>query len=106
VKKEMSKVERTPLNAEGGFYVVKDMCITGTAPHHEAPELMGMDEATGCYFRRQPQTAEEIEQAVEAIRVSCMEALRYADNDPEVLERLRAQGCISQCDVWARGGGI
>jgi hypothetical protein len=85
---------------------VKDMCVTCTAPHHEAPELMGMDEATGCYFRRQPQTAGEIEHAVEAIRVSCVEALRYSGDDPEVLERLRAKGCISQSDVWARGGGI
>ena len=48
------------MNADGGFYVVKDTCITCMAPHHEAPELMGMDDATGCYFRRQPQTAEEL----------------------------------------------
>jgi hypothetical protein len=102
----MSEFECTPLNAEGGFYVVKDMCVTCMAPHHEAPELMGMDEATGCYFRRQPQTVGEIEHAVEAIRVSCVEALRYSGDDPEVLERLRAKGCISQSDVWARGGGI
>jgi hypothetical protein len=84
----MSKTqfERTPLNAEGDFYVVKDMCITCMAPHHEAPELMGMDEETGCYFRRQPQTAEELERAVEAVRVSCVEALRYSGDD---------RGCLS-----------
>jgi hypothetical protein len=97
--KGMSKFERTPMNAEGGFYVVKYTCITCMAPHHEAPELMGMDEATGCYFRRQPQTAEEIGHALEAIRVSCVEALRYSGDDPEVLEHLRAKGCISQSDV-------
>lgn len=102
----MSKFERTPLNAEGGFYVVKDTCITCMAPHHEAPELMGMDEATGCYFRRQPQTAEELEHAVEAVRVSCVEALRYAGDDLKVLERLRATGCKSLSDVLSPGGGI
>lgn len=94
------------MNAEGGFYVVKGMCITCMAPHHEAPELMGMDEATGCYFRRQPRTAEEVGHAVEAISVSCVEALRYSGDDPEVIERLRAKGCISQSDAWAGGGGV
>jgi hypothetical protein len=102
----MSEFERTPLNAEGDFYVVKDCCITCMTPHHEAPELMGMDEATGCYFRRQPQTAEEIGHAIEAVRVSCVEALRYAGNDPKILERLRAKGCKSQSDVLSPDGGI
>jgi ferredoxin len=101
-----TQFERTPLNAEGDFYVVKDMCITCMAPHHEAPELMGMDEETGCYFRRQPQTAEELESAVEAVRVSCVEALRYSGDDPEILARFRAKGCKSQSDVLSPDGGI
>ena len=102
----MSKFERTPLNAEGDFYVVKDTCITCMNPHQEAPELMGLDEATGCYFRRQPRTGEEIEHAVEAARVSCVEALRYSGDDPEILELLRAKGCKSLSDVLSPGGGI
>ena len=100
------KLERTLLNAEGDFYVVRDTCLTCTAPHHEAPELMGLDEATGRYFRRQPQTPEELGHAIEAVWVSCVEALRYAGNDPEILERLRAKGCKSQSDVLSPGGGI
>lgn len=106
VVEDMGKFERTPLNADGDFYVVKDTCISCMAPHHEAPELMGMDEATGCYFRRQPRTAEELEHAVEAIRVSCVEALRYSGSDPEALERLRAKGCKSQSDVLSTGGRV
>ena len=98
--------ERTPLNAEGDFYVLKDMCITCLAPEQEAPELVGLDEATGCYFRRQPQTFEELEQAIEAVHVSCVAALRYAGSDPEILERLRAKGQKAQCDVLSRRGGI
>ena len=101
-----TKFERTPLNAAGDFYVVKDSCITCMAPHHEAPELMGLDEVTGCYFRRQPQTAEEIAHAVEAVRFSCVGALRYSGDDPEILERLRAKGCKSQSDGLSPGGGI
>jgi len=98
--------ERTPLNAEGDFYVVKDMCITCLAPEHEAPELMGLDEATGCYFRRQPQTREELEHAIEAVHASCVAALRYAGSDPEILERLRAKGEKAQCDALCPRGGI
>jgi hypothetical protein len=101
-----TKFERTPLNAEGGFYVVKDMCITCMAPPQEAPELMDMDEETGCYFRRQPRTPEELNHAVEAIWVSCVQALRYSGNDPEILEKLRAKGCKSQSDVVSPDGGI
>ena len=101
-----SKFERTPLNTEGDFYVVRDTCLTCMAPHQEAPELMGLDEATGCYFRRQPQNTEEVAHAVEAVWASCVEALRYAGNVPEVLERLRAKGCKSQCDVRSPGGSI
>ena len=108
VVNDMSKTifERTPLNAEGDFYVVKDTCITCMAPHHEAPELMGLDEETGCYFRRQPQTPEELDHAIEAVWVSCVEALRYSGNDPAILERLRAKGCKSQSDVLSPDGGI
>lgn len=67
---------------------------------------MGLDEATGCYFKRQPQTPEEIEHAIEAVWVSCVEALRYAGSDPAILERLRAKGCKSQSDVLSPDGGI
>jgi len=41
-----------------------------------------------CYFRKQPQTAFEIEQAVKAIAVSCCDALVYDGSDPEILKRL------------------
>jgi ferredoxin len=98
--------ERTPLNAEGDFYVEKDMCLACMAPESEAPELMGFDQETGCYFERQPQTPEESEHAMEAIRYSCIEALRYAGNDPAILERLRSKGCKSQCDALSAEGDI
>ena len=101
-----TKPERTPLNSEGDFYVMKDTCITCLAPEHEAPELIGLDEATGCYFSRQPRTPEELEHAIEAVHASCVAALRYAGSDTEILERLRAKGEKSQCDMLCPGGGI
>ncbi|HYG78790.1 MAG TPA: hypothetical protein VD861_00295 [Pyrinomonadaceae bacterium] len=99
MSKRGNKSNHTPLNAEGDFYVLKDVCLICMAPENEAPELMGYDEETGCYFRRQPETPEEVGRAVEAVRFSCIEALRYAGDDPAVLEQLRANGCESRCDV-------
>ena len=95
----MRKPERTPLNAKGDFYVEKDTCLICMAPESEAPELMGYDSETGCYFKRQPETPEELSHAIEAVRVSCVEALRYAGNDPASLKRLQLKGCETRCDV-------
>lgn len=102
----MSNRERTPLNAKGDFYVEKDTCLICLAPESEAPELMGYDEETGCYFKRQPRTPEELGHAIEAVWVSCVAALRYAGDDPVILERLRAKGCEAQCDALSSKGDI
>lgn len=83
---------RFPLNAPGDFFVEDGMCIACAAPEHEAPELMAHTEheADGyhCYFRRQPETPEEVEHAIRAVCVSCCEAVRYGGNDPKILGRL------------------
>jgi hypothetical protein len=102
----VTEPERTPLNADGDFYVVKDTCITCLAPQQEAPELIGLDEATGCYFKRQPQTPEELEHAIEAVCVSCVAAVRYGGSDPRILARLRAKEEKLRCDAPSTGGGI
>ena len=92
--------EATPQNAPGDFYVAKDRCIACGAPEAEAPELMGFDDAApSCYFRRQPATPAEVEQAIRAVWVSCCEAVRYRGEDPDVLRRLRALGEDASIDV-------
>jgi len=91
--------ERTPLNAEGDFYVEADTCLWCMAPENQAPELMGFEEPNGCFFRRQPQTPTEIEHAVNAVHFSCVQALRYAGNDSTIIDRLRACGCEHLCDA-------
>ena len=91
--------EKYPLNADGPFYVVKDLCLCCMLPEYEAPEVMGFDsEAMHCYFRRQPETAEEIEHAVNAVLGSDIEGLRYSGNDPYILDKLR--GAKQLCDVY------
>lgn len=105
-EKSKSKYERTPPNAGGDFYVVKDTCLACMAPVSVAPELMGFEEGAGCYFKRQPATPEEVANAVEALGSSCVEALRYSGEDPAILKRLRDRGCKSLCDSPQRNRDV
>ena len=90
---------RFRLNAPGDFFVEDGRCIACTAPEHEAPELMahakGGDLIYHCYFRRQPETPEEVEHAIRAVFVSCCGAVQYGGSDPSILNRfeeLRERG--------------
>ena len=73
------------------------------APYREAPDLMGRPGSSaanyGCFFRKQPVTPEEIDRACDAIAVSCVEAVRYAGNDPDILRKLYSRGSCSSCDA-------
>jgi hypothetical protein len=93
------KRERTPLNADGDFYVEAGTCLWCMAPENEAPELMGFEKPDGCFFRRQPETSSEIVHAINAVHYSCVQALRYAGDDPTIIERLRSCGCDHLCDA-------
>jgi hypothetical protein len=98
-----SKPIAHPLNAPGDFYVENSMCITCGAPEREAPDLMSHvdDDGTNyhhCYFKRQPRTPEEIEQAIRAVRVGCCGAVRYGGHDPQIIKRLRFLGSADDCD--------
>lgn len=84
----MEKKKRHPLNAEGDFFVEYNACISCDAPCNEAPELMAYDEDMHCYFKRQPQTPEETEHAINAVCVSCIEGVLYEGNDPEIIKKL------------------
>ena len=100
-------LEREAENAPGDFYVAAGQCIICMFPVQMAPELVGFCDAhaqTGshagshCYFKRQPKTREEIALALESLAGSCCQALRYAGNDPEILERLQQTGFGHLCD--------
>lgn len=82
----MYEVKRHPLNAAGDFYVEYDMCMCCDAPVAEAPELMAYDENVHCYFKRQPENESELLQAINAVRVSCIEAVRYGGSDPAIID--------------------
>ena len=93
------KRDRTPLNADGDFYVEAGTCLWCMAPENQAPELMGFEKPNGCFFQRQPETSDEIEHTINAVHFSCVQALRYAGNDATIIERLRACGCEHLCDT-------
>jgi hypothetical protein len=84
-----------PKNAPGPFYVQSECCIACSAPEQEAPDLMDHgewpdgEEGYHCYFKRQPETPDEVERAISACVVSCVRAVRYAGNNPKILKRFR-----------------
>lgn len=97
---------RHPQNAPGPFFVENDCCIACGAPEREAPDLMAHEdsEETGyhCYFRKQPSTPEQLDQAIRAVWVSCCGAVQYGGEDPDVLRRLsqlRERGA-RRAGVW------
>lgn len=88
----MEKRKRHPLNVKGDFYVEDGVCLACDASPSEAPDLMTYED-WHCYFKKQPQTEEEIEQAINAVCVSDICGLRYAGNSPKILEKLPKEAC-------------
>src|SRR5947209_7281112 len=89
----VSLPQRVAENVPGDFYVEGGLCLHCCIVHEYAPGLMNdlNEPYEECYFRRQPQTPGEVEQAIAAIEVSEIGALRYGGNDPEIISRLRAR---------------
>jgi hypothetical protein len=91
-----------PKNAPGDFYVENECCVCCEAPYHMAPDLMAHDDVGGfshCYFKKQPETPEEVERAVMACVVSCVRAVRYAGENPKILKRFQELGSKDSCDL-------
>jgi hypothetical protein len=97
--------ERHPLNAPVDFYVERDMRITCCAPVHASLDLMGFFHApdrsnhqSHCYFKRQPQTDGETQQAINTIRALCCGALRYGGSHRGIIAALVEAGHGDICD--------
>ena len=95
-RKKKPGVEQAP----GPFYVRCEECITCRAPEFAAPDLIGFYEdpsGTGahshCYFKKQPETAGEIDRAVEAVRANCCGSYGYAGADAAIQRKLRQADC-------------
>ena len=90
------------LNVAGDFYVEDGECISCALPASESPSLIGEDEASKygyhCYFKKQPQTTEEIDEAINAMHVSCCWALRYKGKDASTINKIKAVNLQEQID--------
>ena len=82
--------KRVPENAPGDFYVGAGACTQCCLPHAEAPELLNDPDTPfrECYYRRQPQNQAEVEHALRAVAVCCVDAHRYGGSDLSILARL------------------
>ena len=81
------KNEAYEKNCSGDFIVEDGNCMLCCLPEMEAPELMESDDLS-CYFKRQPRTEVEVDQAIEAINVSCCDAVVYVGNDRSIIRRI------------------
>lgn len=90
--------ERYHENSQGDFYVIDGVCTSCGAPQAEAPDLIDHSKYGHCYFKKQPETEEEIESAINAIAVSCISGLRYGGTNENILKRLYEIGEGEQCD--------
>ena len=92
--------ERYFENVKGDFYVENQACITCGSTEAEAPDLIEHSkvEYGHCYFKKQPQTPEELDRAISAMQVSCAAGVRYGGKDEAILKRLYALGLQSKCD--------
>lgn len=87
-----------PRAVPGPFYTLREDCLICEAPHEKAPSLMAThdDKAAGCsthgFFKKQPETAPEVDEALDALGASCIEGLRYGGKDREIPLKPRARG--------------
>jgi ferredoxin len=86
-----------PLN-KGDFYINNGDCISCGAPQAEAPDIIEHGSDGHCYFKKQPQTEIELDQAIGALMVSCISALRYGGTEEKILKRLYEDGLSELCD--------
>ncbi len=92
---------RHPKNIDGPFYSLAygvenlnechSECLDCELPQAEAPKLIKnlYDDDGDTYFIKQPETSEEIEQAIAAADVCCVEAIRYGGTDLDILRQMR-----------------
>ncbi len=93
-----ARFENHPQSAPGDFYVCNHECIFCGDPHVVAPDMIGWAEDGGdaylhCVWKKQPETPEELDQAIAAFNASCVSAYRYAGSDPAILNRLGPDVC-------------
>jgi hypothetical protein len=90
----MKMKKRHPLNVIGDFYVEDDCCTACGLPQAEAPGFLAElnDSTTHCYVIRQPQTPEQVTQAISAMMVAEFNCIRYSGNNAAILKEIESTG--------------
>lgn len=77
-----------PAEVLGDWVVDRDMCMACGAPAAEAPDLIHLGTTGTCYFKKQPETQLEVDQACRAAWASCCDQVQYRGDDPNVRRRM------------------
>jgi hypothetical protein len=87
--------DREPTSVPGDFYVENQCCTSCEVPQMVAPDLVGWIDADmrHCYWKKQPETHEELRQAFAIFDGQELGCHRYAGNDPEIQARVGRENC-------------
>ena len=90
-----SRYQREPTSVPGDFYVENHCCTSCGVPQVVAPDLVGwIDEGMGhCYWKKQPETHQEMRQAFAIFDGQELGCHRYAGNDPDIQARIGPANC-------------
>ena len=93
--KQIPKPKRHPDSASGDFYAVYGACASCGLPEVVAPDLIAGGGASGdhCVWKKQPETPEELGQAIKVLQTQDLDCHRYAGKNPEILARLPPENC-------------
>lgn len=89
------KLPPHPKSAPDDYYVENEMCICCGVPHAVAPDLMGWtgEKTSHCIWKKQPETREELDQAIAVLEAQEWGCHKYAGDDPAMLKRNSAGYC-------------
>lgn len=90
-----SQYEREPMSAPGDFYVENHCCLSCGVPQAVAPDLIGWSDEgmTHCYWKKQPETPQEMRQAFAIFDGQELGCHRYAGADAEIQARVGRENC-------------
>jgi hypothetical protein len=88
-------IEPHPLSAPGDFYVQNGERTACGVPEHVAPDLIAHTDERfwHCYWKKQPQTEFELEQAFKIFDGQEFGCHRYASTDTKIQERIGVNNC-------------
>ena len=82
-------------SGSGDFYVEETCCMSCGVPQAIAPDLVRWtnEDLQQCHWVKQPQTADELDRAIQIIHAQEIGCHRYSGSDPAILRRLSAEQC-------------